>query len=311
MFEIIKKFLYIFLILVVNLYICFYINSKLVSRMELRRGAGVGKAGGILYPAVRFFGYLSKNSKLNVWEVLIFLISFLIWSVIPITSNLILVDIDFGLFIGLFFYFLLLVLYTINGSNSSYKFITSSVTKKAGMLFSFFIPILFNILGVVLISKTFSIKEIVNAQYQYWNVVFQPLGFIIVFIAVLFNFKISGLRNSDTFLFFDNIDKEGKGLGRAIVRLSGYFGLFFLIILLNLLYFGGWQRLYFIRGELMLAIKFYVFFIIILLIDKATPNLNDYRYLSSINWKFLVPISCVNILLTIGFLAYRNIFDFI
>lgn len=311
MLVILKKIFYILLILVINLHICSYINSKFVSRMELRRGPKIAKVGVISYPASRFFEYLSRDCKISIWEVLIFIVSFLIWSVTPITSRLVLIDVDFSLLPSLFFYILFLMLNFLNGSRTSYKFIFSAVTRKNGMLLSFFIPVLFSVSSVVLVSKTLSIKNIINSQYQHWNIVYQPLGFIIIFIAVLFQFKILGISKKNIFLFVENINKEGGGLGKAITRLSDYIGAFFLIVLLISLYLGGWQRIYFIKEEVMLALKFYIIFILVLLIDKATPKLNDYRYLFSINWGFLVPLSVVNFTLTLGFLIYRNVFNFI
>jgi NADH-quinone oxidoreductase subunit H len=120
-----------------------------------------------------------------------------------------------------------------------------------------------------------------------------------------------GISKRNTFLFTENIDKEGRGMGRAVSRLSSYTILFFLIVILITLYLGGWQNIYFIRGEVIFALKFYVIFIVLLLIDRATPGLDSYEYLIGINWRFLIPVSIINLILTMAFLVFRNIYNFV
>ena len=86
---------------------------------------------------------------------------------------------------------------------------------------------------------------------------------------------------------------------------------FFLIIILNILYLGGWQGLYIIRGEIILAIKFYIIFVILLVMDKATGRIDSYSLLVRINWKFLVPVSLVNFIVTFGFFIARDVYNLI
>jgi len=306
-----KEIAYLCLIFGINLYICSYLNNKLTARMELRRGYVTPRIRGFTYPVLKLFKYLSKDYKLNIWEFFIFLFSFLIWSIIPITATLVIVDIDFSLIAAALFYIMLLLLNFICASRTSYNFIFSQVTKKVGALLTFVIPVLVNIVSVVLINKTLNLKAIVNFQYNFWNIVYQPLGFLIFFISILLQLKLMGISKRNTFLFTENIDKEGRGMGRAISRLSSYMILFFLIVILIILYLGGWQNIYFIRGEIIFALKFYVIFIVLLLIDKATPGLDSYKYLIGINWRFLIPVSIVNLILTIAFLVFRNMYSFI
>jgi NADH:ubiquinone oxidoreductase subunit H len=86
-----KKMFYILALILVNLYICEYINNKLTARMELRRGYRITRVRGAGFPLVRFFRYLSRDYKINIWIFFIFLLSFLIWSAVPITANLVLI----------------------------------------------------------------------------------------------------------------------------------------------------------------------------------------------------------------------------
>jgi NADH-quinone oxidoreductase subunit H len=306
-----KKMFYIFAVLLVNLYICEYIGNKLTARIELRRGYRITRIRGAGFPLIRFFKYLSRDNKINIWTFFIFLLSFLIWSAVPITANLVLIEMDYSLLVAITFYIGLIIILFFNSSRTSYNAIFSEASKKVLILLSFLAPVLFNIVSIVLISKTLSLKEIVNSQYQYWNIIFQPLGFITFFISLFLQLKLLGISRKSYLSTEIGIGKEGIGLGKIVEKISVYMIVLFLIIILNILYLGGWQNIYFIRGEIMLAVKFYFIFILLLLMDKTIGRIDSYKLLVRINWKFLIPVSLVNFIVTLGFFIARNKYSLI
>ena len=307
MLTILMKILYIFLVLGVNIYICIYLSNKISARVELRRGYKLTRSGGIGFPVLRFFKYMSKDTSLGIWGFFLFMFSFLIWSTIPITANIMLVDTDYSFLIALFFYMVLLALNIFISGGTGDNFLFSKTIKKMGMMLSFTIPVLFCAASIVLISKTFSIKEIINAQFEYWNIVYQPLGFIVFFSAVLMQFKLFSLNRKNYFYGQSSHAKEGMGLEKAIIRLSEYMMIFFMIIVLIGFYMGGYKNIYFIRGEIILAVKFIFVFIMLLLLERTFGGIDDYRLLVRINWKFLVPLSLLNFCVTLGFIIYRDV----
>ena len=311
MLFIFKKMFYIFTALLVNLYICEYISNKLTARIELRRGYRITRIRGAGFPLIRFFKYLSRDSKINIWTFFIFLLSFLMWSAVPITANLVLVEMDYSLLVAITFYIGLIIILFFNSSRTSYSAIFSEASKKVLILLSFLAPVLFSIVSIVLISKTLSLKEIVNSQYQHWNIIFQPLGFITFFISLFLQLKLLGLSRKSYLSTEIDIGKEGIGLGKIVEKISVYMIVLFLIIILNILYLGGWQDIHFIRGEIMLAVKFYFIFILVLLMDKTIGRIDSYKLLVRINWKFLIPVSLVNFIVTLGFFIARNEYSLI
>lgn len=306
-----KKMFYIFAVLLVNLYICEYIGNKLTARIELRRGYRITRIRGAGFPLIRFFKYLSRDNKINIWTFFIFLLSFLMWSAVPITANLVLIEMDYSLLVAITFYIGLIIILFFNSSRTSYSAIFSEASKKVLILLSFLAPVLFSIVSIVLISKTLSLKEIVNSQYQYWNIIFQPLGFITFFISLFLQLKLLGISRKSYLSTEIDIGKEGIGLGKIVEKISVYMIVLFLIIILNILYLGGWQNIYFIRGEIMLAVKFYFIFILLLLMDKTIGRIDSYKLLVRINWKFLIPVSLVNFIVTLGFFIARNVYSLI
>ena len=308
---ILKKVIYIILIFGVNLYLASFLAGKLNAKMDLARGYVATRASGLSYPFIRIFRFLSKDHKVNFWEFLIFFFSFAIWAVIPLSSNLIIVDLDYNLLVGFLFYIIIIFLNMANASRTEHNYIYSNIAKKTVQVLAFFIPVLFCSASIVLVNRALSLGEIVNFQYQYWNVIYQPLGFIAVFASILLHFKLLGINSKNPVLYSENIDKEGLGFGRLITRISNYAILFFLIVILNIFYLGGWQQLFFINGEIMFALKFYIVFVILILLDKATPRLSSYDYLVSINGRFLLPMSAVNFLITLVFIMLRNIYNLV
>ncbi|MCG2791849.1 MAG: NADH-quinone oxidoreductase subunit H [Actinomycetia bacterium] len=306
-----KKMFYIFAVLLVNLYICEYIGNKLTARIELRRGYRITRIRGAGFPLIRFFKYLSSDNKINIWTFFIFLLSLLMWSAVPITANLVLIEMDYSLPVAITFYIGLIIILFFNSSRTSYSAIFSEASKKVLILLSFLAPVLFSIVSIVLISKTLSLKEIVNSQYQYWNIIFQPLGFITFFISLFLQLKLLGISRKSYLSTEIDIGKEGIGLGKIVEKISAYMIVLFLIIILNILYLGGWQNIYFIRGEIMLAVKFYFIFILLLLMDKTIGRIDSYKLLVRINWKFLIPVSLVNFIVTLGFFIARNEYSLI
>ncbi|MBU4314286.1 MAG: NADH-quinone oxidoreductase subunit H [Actinobacteria bacterium] len=294
-----------------NLYICEYIGNKLTARIELRRGYRITRIRGAGFPLIRFFKYLSRDNKINIWTFFIFLLSFLMWSAVPITANLVLIEMDYSLLVAITFYIGLIIILFFNSSRTSYSAIFSEASKKVLILLSFLAPVLFSIVSIVLISKTLSLKEIVNSQYQYWNIIFQPLGFITFFISLFLQLKLLGISRKSYLSTEIDIGKEGIGLGKIVEKISAYMIVLFLIIILNILYLGGWQNIYFIRGEIMLAVKFYFIFILLLLMDKTIGRIDSYKLLVRINWKFLIPVSLVNFIVTLGFFIARNEYSLI
>lgn len=311
MLFVLKKMFYILALILINLYICEYINNKLTARMELRRGYRITRVRGAGFPLVRFFRYLSRDYKINIWIFFIFLLSFLIWSVVPITANLVLIEMDYSLLVAVTFYIGLIIMLFFNSSRSSYSAIVSETGKKVLILLSFLLPVLFSIVSIVLVSKTLSLKEIVNSQYQYWYIILQPLGFITFFISMFLQSKLLGISRRSYLSTGINIGKEGAGLGKIIERFAVYMIVFFLIIILNILYLGGWNSIDFVRGEIIIAIKFYFIFVLLLMLDKAVGRIDNYKLLIRINWKFLIPVSLFNFIITLGFFIARNIYDLI
>jgi NADH-quinone oxidoreductase subunit H len=166
-------------------------------------------------------------------------------------------------------------------------------------------------LSVAVLNSTLNFRTIINSQYQLWNIAYQPVGFVVFFISILLQIKLLNLFDLNKFTFEGNILKEGEGISKLVHRFSGYIIIFFMIILFNTLYLGGWEKLYMIRGDIMVALKFYVVLIFIIIFERSISNINNETKIINLSYKILLPLSVFNLLLTIVFYILRNVYSLV
>ncbi|MHB1346801.1 MAG: NADH-quinone oxidoreductase subunit H [Candidatus Humimicrobiaceae bacterium] len=308
MLILLQKIGYIILILGINLYVVSYLNNKIVSRIELRRGYKGYKRGGLGFPFSSSLKYIAKGAPFSIWDIFIFVFSVILWSVVPISFNLYIIESEHNLFFALVLYIMLLIFKVFSVSYSKYNFIISSFLKRTTQTLSLITPLLFSVLSIVILNKSLDFKIIVNSQYQLWNIMYQPIGFIVFFISVILQVKLMNLSDYNQFLITDNIIKEGEGISKLVSRFSNYLIIFFLISLLNILYLGGWQKLFMVDGHIMIAIKFYVILVIVVLLERSISGISSINKLINLNYKLLLPLSVFNLAITIVFFILRNVY---
>nr|QHH22801.1 NADH-plastoquinone oxidoreductase subunit 1 [Orostachys japonica] len=206
------------------------------------------------------------------------------------------------------------------GSNNKYSFLGG--LRAAAQSISYEIPLTLCVLSISLLSNSSSTVDIVEAQSKYglwgWNLWRQPIGFII--------FIISSLAECER-LPFDLPEAEEELVAGYQTEYSGIkFGLFFVASYLNLLvssffvivlYLGGWNfsipylfvpELFEKAGGvfgtiisiLITLVKTYLFLFIPITTRWTLPRLRMDQLLN-LGWKFLLPISLGNLLLTTSF----------
>nr|WAL06682.1 NADH-plastoquinone oxidoreductase subunit 1 [Pilea sinocrassifolia] len=250
--------------------------------------------------------------------VISILVSYL---VVPFGSRLVLLDLNLGVFLWIAVSSIAPIglLMSGYGSNNKYSFLGG--LRAAAQSISYEIPLTLCVLSISLLSNSSSTVDIVEAQSKYgflgWNLWRQPIGFII--------FIISSLAECER-LPFDLPEAEEELIAGYQTEYSGIkFGLFYVASYLNLLvsslfvtvlYLGGWnisipyifvssffeiKKLYggfesTIDMFITLA-KTYLFLFIPITTRWTLPRIRMDQLLS-LGWKFLLPISLGNLLLT-------------
>nr|UUL96950.1 NADH-plastoquinone oxidoreductase subunit 1 [Aristolochia tubiflora]WHE25940.1 NADH-plastoquinone oxidoreductase subunit 1 [Aristolochia tubiflora] len=249
---------------------------------------------------------------------------FLSYSVIPFGYRLVLVDLSIGVFFWIAISSIAPIGLLMSGYGSNNKYSFSGGLRAAAQSISYEIPLTLCVLSISLLSNSSSTIDIVEAQSKYgflgWNLWRQPIGFIV--------FLVSSLAECER-LPFDLPEAEEELVAGYQTEYSGIkFGLFYIASYLNLLvsslfvtvlYLGGWNssipyifipKFFGINkpgkvfettiGLFITLAKAYMFLFIPITTRWTLPRMRMDQLLN-LGWKFLLPVSLGNLLLTTSF----------
>ena len=187
-------------------------------------------------------------------------------------------------------------------SNSKYAVLGSLRT--CAQMISYEIPMGFSVIGVVMLAQSMSLVDIVEAQAGLWNVVYQPLGVFVFFVAAIAEAQRIpfDLPEADGDLGA-GYHTEYSGMRFSFFMISEYLILVLMSALIVILFFGGWQGAPIpLPGPVWFLLKASFFIWVFMWIRFTFPR---YRYdqLMTIGWKVLLPLSLANILITGIFFA--------
>ncbi|ASK78398.1 NADH-quinone oxidoreductase subunit H [Paraphotobacterium marinum] len=190
----------------------------------------------------------------------------------------------------------------LGGWSSSSKYTVLGSIRTIAQLISYELSLGISLLGVVMISGSFSLSEIVNHQSSWWFIVLQPIGFLVFFIAGIAEthrlpFDMPEAENELTAGF----NTEYGGMPFAMFFLGEYLGVVLVSALTTTLYLGGWHGPWAesspIVGFIWFCIKtlLLVFFYIWM---RASVPRTRWDQLMSFGWKFLLPLGIANTIIT-------------
>ncbi len=187
------------------------------------------------------------------------------------------------------------------GSNSKYAVLGSLRT--CAQMISYEIPMGFSVIGVVMLAHSMSLLDIVEGQAGIWNVVYQPLGFFVFFVA--------GLAEAQR-IPFDLPEAEGdlgagyhteySGMRFSFFMISEYLIVVVLSALIVILFFGGWNGVLLPLPPTVWFLLKVGFFVWVFMWFRFTFPRYRYDQLMTIGWKVLLPLSLANILVSGVFL---------
>lgn len=193
-------------------------------------------------------------------------------------------------------------------SNSKYPLL--GALRSAAQMVSYEVPLGFSIIGVLLLAGTLSLVEIVEAQRDagFWYVFLQPIGFILFFVCGVAetNRAPFDLPEAETELVA-GFHTEYSGFRFSLFFLAEYASMIVIAAMAVTLFWGGWLRpfpsidalgfLDILPGVFWFGFKVLVFLYFYLWFRATWPR---YRYdqLMSLGWRYLLPISIANVILT-------------
>jgi NADH-quinone oxidoreductase subunit H len=186
-------------------------------------------------------------------------------------------------------------------SNNKYSFLGG--LRQSAQIISYEIPMGLSIVGVVLYSGSLNLERIIHYQAEHgWNLVFQPLAFIIFLTSVFAEcnrlpFDLSEAEQE----LVGGYHTEYSGMKFALFFLGEYMHMITTSLMLATVFWGGWYFPGISGPESGIAIKLIVFlakvlvFILVYMVVRWTIPRFRFDQLMGMAWKVLIPLSIANL----------------
>ncbi len=283
-----------------------WLERRGIGRLQVRLGPNRVGPFGLLQPVADVLKLLTKEDivpakgdKLVFWlaPLVAFVPILMIFAVIPFQSGALLADLNIGILYVVAISSLAAVGVFMAGWASNNKYSLIGAMRDVAMLISYEIPIVLSIVGVVLITGSLSLTEIVAAQQPIPFILLQPLGFLIFFLGSLAesNRTPFDLVEADSEIVAGyNIEYSGMKYGTLM--LAEYAEIIAISALVTTLFLGGWQGPL-LPPILWFLIKVFAVFLLSVWIRGTIPRLRIDQVMA-FAWKFLLPLALINLLIT-------------
>ena len=218
--------------------------------------------------------------------------------IIPFAPGIVVADLNIGILFFLAMSSMGVYSIVLGGWASNNKYALLGALRGASQMIAYEVFMGLSLMGVVMLSGSFNMGEIVAAQKNLWFVVTQPIGFVVFFIA--------GIAETHR-LPFDIPEAESELIAGYHAEYSGMkFGMFFIgeylgITLISAMivtmFFGGWLGPSFLPPLAWFAIKLFFFIGVFILLRASLPR-PRYDQLIAYGWKILLPLVLGNLLVT-------------
>lgn len=220
------------------------------------------------------------------------------FAIIPVAPTIFVVDLNIGILFFLAMSSLGAYSLVLAGWASHNKYSLIGGLRAAAQMITYEVFMGLSLMGVVMLTGSFSLVKIVEAQKEMWFVVPQFLGFVI--------FMIAGIAETHR-LPFDIPEAESEIIAGFHSEYSGMkFGMFFVGEYLGItlvsaltvtLFFGGWLGPDFLPPIVWFLLKTFVFIAMFILLRASLPR-PRYDQLMGYGWKILLPLALINVLVT-------------
>jgi NADH-quinone oxidoreductase subunit H len=210
----------------------------------------------------------------------------------------------------------------IGGWASNNKFSLMAALRAASQAISYELAMGLSLIALVMVTGTLSLGEIVKEQQTgWWNVVYQPFGFLLFFICALAEcnrtpFDLPEAENELNFGYH----QEYSSMKLGFYLFSEYINMIMSSAVMATIYFGGYDipfvddaKLYasnignftalFQVGTLLIKIVIFIF--VFMWIRWTIPRFR-YDQLMNLGWKKMIPLALLNMLVTAAFVLWKT-----
>jgi NADH-quinone oxidoreductase subunit H len=193
----------------------------------------------------------------------------------------------------------------LGGWSSGNKYGITGSLRAAAQMISYEVFIGIAVIGVLMMSQTLNLREIVLTQaggFWHWNVFFQPVAFLLFFVgglAELARVPFDMPEAESELACGFNI--EFSSMKFSLYFISEYAHMIIMPAVAVTLFWGGWHpivpALSFIPGWIWFLAKVFVLVFVCVWIRATYPRLR-YDQIMKFGWKFMFPLAVINVLVT-------------
>lgn len=307
-----------------------YVERKVAAAFQCRLGPNRAGWKGILQSIADALKLLTKEkiTPLYADKLLHFMApiiclggAFISLLIIPFSPTVQIINLNIGILYWSAISSLGILGVLIAGWSSYNKWSLLSSIRSASQLISYELSIILSIIVVVIFANTLNMQKIVLSQMEGWWIwrghISTFVAFVVFFIASLaeLNKLPFDLPEGESELGA-GFHTEYSGMQFAFFFLSEYINLFISCSIMTVLFFGGWLPIYIkncpnfnkfmneLSPLLCFFLKAFTFVFLIMWVRWTVPRLRIDQ-LIELEWKFLLPVSLVNVILASIFVLYE------
>ncbi len=201
----------------------------------------------------------------------------------------------------------------LGGWSSNNKYSLLSSIRAASQAISYELAMGLSIIALLMVSGSLSLREMVDQQAGLWNVVKQPLGFLIFLVCAFaeLNRAPFDLPECESELNM-GYHQEYSSMKLGLYLFAEYINMFISSAVMATLFFGGYRYpgmewvaahvhpiLFSLTGVAALMIKITGFILFFMFVRWTLPRFR-YDQLMSLGWKSLIPLALFNMVITGG-----------
>jgi NADH-quinone oxidoreductase subunit H len=318
---VIKSLILILILLTGFAYLTYY-ERKALARLQSRYGPNRAGPFGLLQPVADGVKLIFKEELIPAQaDKLLFILApiitvipaLIILAVVPIGGTITLFGREISLSIasnvsvGILFITAVTSIsvygIVLAGWSSNNKYALMGGIRATAQMISYELALGLAFIGPILLARSLSIDEIINAQARMgWFFIYQPLGVIIFWVATLaeVNRHPFDMPEAEQELTA-GYHTEYSGMKFALFFMAEYIKMIAISVILATLFFGGYRGPFVdqipLLGPLYLFIKVFLLLFIMIWVRATFPRLR-YDKLMGFGWKFLLPVALLNVFLT-------------